>query len=147
MPDANGRHNLVLPPAIEDAGRAVIGCAIEVQRHLGPGLPEKLYEDALVHELKLALLSAEQQVELAVPYKGILLRGQRLDLVVSGSVIVELKALAELHPVHAAQLLSYLRAADLPLGYLFNFNSLILKDAMKRICNDRWPPFSRVSPL
>lgn len=141
-----GDLNLVLPDEIEQIGRSVIGCAIEVHRHLGPGLLEKLYEDALVHELRLAGLRTEQQVELEVAYKGIVLRGQRLDLLVNGMIVVELKSLAELHPVHSAQLLSYLRAADLPLGYLFNFNALVLKDAMKRTCNERWSGFRTAQP-
>jgi GxxExxY protein len=138
--------NLELPPAIEEVGRRVIGCAIEVHRHLGPGLLEKLYEDALVHELTRTGMSLARQVDLAVAYKDIILRGQRLDLIVEGCVVVELKAVAETLPVHGAQLLSYLRAADMPLGLLLNFNMTTLKDGIKRVCNERWSGLCTPNP-
>ena len=129
-----------LPRDIEAVAHGVIGCAIEVHRTLGPGFIEKLYEDALMYELGRSGLRARRQVEVVVPYKEIVLEGQRLDLIVEEVVIVELKAVSALTDLHSAQLLSYLRATRKPLGLLFNFHTTALKDAMKRLINDRWTP-------
>ena len=126
-----------LPREVEAISHTIIGCAVEVHRVLGPGLLESLYEEALAHELAIAGLSARRQVEVDVEYKGIVLRGQRLDLVVEGRVVVELKAINQLAEIHAAQLLSYLRAANMPLGLLFNFNTLRVTESMRRIFNHR----------
>ncbi len=126
-----------LPQEVEAISHAVIGCAVEVHRVLGPGLLESLYEEALSHELTIAGLSARRQVEVDVEYKGIVLRGQRLDLVVDGCVVVELKAISQLAEIHSAQLLSYLRAANMPLGLLFNFNTVRVTESMRRIFNHR----------
>jgi len=127
-----------LPLPIDNLSRQVIGCALEVHSQLGPGLLESLYETALEYELHQRRIHVQRQIELVVPYKTIELRGQRLDLLVGGSIIVELKSISALAEIHSAQLLSYLRAADKPLGLLFNFNSVHLRDAMKRIFNERW---------
>lgn len=126
-----------LPRAIEAMSHTVIGCAIEVHRELGPGLLEKLYEDAMVYELKAAGLRVEQQVTLAVAYKDITLRGQQLDLLVGGAIVLELKSVEKLLEVHAAQLLSYCRAGGYPLGLLLNFNVKLMKDGLKRVFNER----------
>lgn len=126
-----------LPRAIEVMSHTVIGCAIEVHRELGPGLLEKLYEDAMVYELKAAGLRVEQQVSLAVAYKDIILRGQQLDLLVGGTIVLELKSVEKLVDVHAAQLLSYCRAGGYPLGLLLNFNVKLMKDGLKRVFNER----------
>lgn len=134
----NGRSfRKELPSDIERIAHATIGAAIEVHRELGPGLLESVYEEALVHELRTRGLRAERQVELDVVYKGTVIKGQRLDLVVEGLVVVELKSIVKLADLHGAQLLSYLRAARLPLGLLFNFNVIVLRDGMKRIFNER----------
>ncbi len=126
-----------VPKHIEDLSHAVLGCAIEVHRQLGPGLLEKLYEDALVYELRHAGLEVSQQMEISVPYKSTVLRGQRLDLIVEKNIIVELKAITQITDLHKAQLLSYLRAAKLPLGLLLNFHTLVLKKGIYRIFNER----------
>jgi len=133
---------------VERASHTVIGCAIEVHRCLGPGLLEKLYEDALVHELGLAGVAVERQKPITVHYKGIELRGQRLDLVAAGSIVVEIKAVSQLMDVHKAQLVSYLRASGLPLGLLLNFNVSTLKSGLRRVVNDRMgaPPSCPSSP-
>lgn len=126
-----------LPADIERVCHSVIGGAIEVHRLLGPGLLERHYERALHHELDRSGLRAERQVEIRVPYKDILLDSQVLDLVVEGRVVIELKSIDEIMPVHKAQLLSYLRLADLPVGLLINFNKAVLKDGLHRILNER----------
>jgi GxxExxY protein len=112
----------------------IIGAAIEVHRALGPGLLESAYEECLCRELSLQGLSYERQKELPVTYKGVRLDcGYRLDIVVSKRVIVELKACARLESVHQAQLLTYLKLADIRYGLLINFNVPVLKDGIKRM--------------
>jgi GxxExxY protein len=113
--------------------RAIIGAAIEVHKHLGPGLLESAYEECLRHELTLRGVSFRYQVELPVVYKGLELDcGYRMDLVVEDTVVVELKSVEETHPVHEAQLLTYLRLSGKTIGLLINFNVPILKDGMIR---------------
>ena len=114
--------------------RTVIGLAIEVHRHLGPGLLESNYEDALCWEFNNAGLPFNQQVVIPVIYKGTPLRScHRPDLIVSDSLIIEVKAVEKLAPIHTAQLLTYLKHSGLRVGLLFNFNSPVLKDGMKRM--------------
>ena len=117
----------------EEIAHQIIGAAIEVHRLLGPGFLEAVYEKALMHELQLCGLRVEKQKEILVPYKDIQIEGQRLDLLVGERVIVELKAVTELHPLHQSQLLSYLKATGFRLGLLVNFNVPVLKDGLKRI--------------
>ena len=117
----------------ERIAHEVIGAAIEVHRLLGPGFLEKIYERALVHELALGNIAVQPQREILVPYKEIMIPGQQLDLLVGERVIVELKAVSELAPIHEAQLLSYLKATGLRLGLLINFNVRLLKDGIKRL--------------
>ena len=115
----------------------VIGAAIEVHRHLGPGLLESAYEECLCHELHLNGIRFQRQVSLPVDYKGLHLDcTYRLDLLVDDLVIVEIKAIDDLAPIHHAQLLTYLKAAGKPVGLLINFNVAMLKDGLKRIVND-----------
>jgi len=112
----------------------VIGAAIEVHRALGPGLLESAYQECLCHELHLLGLSFEREVPLPVVYKGVRLDcGYRLDLVVEGRVIVELKTVERLLPIHEAQLLTYLRLAQIHTGLLLNFNAPVLRDGIKRM--------------
>ena len=111
----------------------VIGAAIEVHRHLGPGFLESIYEKAMDHELKTSGLFAERQKEILVRYKDIEISGQRLDLLVGGRIIVELKAGESIAPIHEAQLISYLKATGLRLGLLINFHVPVLKDGIRRI--------------
>jgi|SRR5579883_1682659 len=115
----------------------IIGAAIEVHRHLGPGLLESAYEQCLCFELSQLGLQFARQVDLPVSYKGVKLDcGYRLDLVVEGEVIVELKAVEELAPVHSAQLLTYLKLSGKKVGLLMNFNEPVLRRGLKRLVND-----------
>ena len=112
----------------------VIGAAIEVHRHLGPGLLESAYEQCLAHELSLAGVQVLRQVELPVVYKGCTLDcGYRIDLLVEDALVVELKAVERLMPLHDAQLLSYMKLARLRTGLLLNFNVPVLKDGIRRM--------------
>jgi GxxExxY protein len=114
----------------------IIGCAIEVHRTLGPGLLESVYEECLCYELSQLGLRFERQVHLPVSYKGIKLEcGHKLDLVVEDSVVVELKAIDELAPIHQAQLLTYLKTTNKRVGLLINFNVQYLKNGLKRVVN------------
>ena len=111
----------------------IIACAIEVHRNLGPGLLESAYEECLCHELKLNGVSFERQMNLPLEYKGIKLDcGYRMDIVVDNKVIVELKCVDQIAPVHEAQLLTYLRLSRLRIGLIFNFNTSVLKDGIRR---------------
>jgi GxxExxY protein len=119
---------------LNEITEVVIGAAIEVHRELGPGLLESSYEECLCRELTLRGVSFERQVPLPVFYKGAELDcGYRLDLVVENKVIVEIKAVESLLPIHEAQLLTYLRLGDKRLGLLINFNVPLLKSGIKRI--------------
>lgn len=111
----------------------VIGAAIEVHRLLGPGYLESVYEEALCVELQQQKIVFVRQSPIAVNYKGIKVGEGRLDLLVENRLIVELKAVEALAPIHRAQVLSYLKATKLQLGLLINFNAPILKDNIKRI--------------
>ena len=112
----------------------IIAAAIEVHRHLGPGLLEFAYEECLCHELHLMGLNFRRQVPLPVIYKGIPLDcGYQIDLIVRDEVIVELKAIERILPIHQAQLLTYLKLERLNLGLLVNFNETTLKDGVRRV--------------
>jgi GxxExxY protein len=113
--------------------RRVIGCAIEVHRTLGPGLLESAYEACLVHELTTQGLRVASQVPLAVQYKSVRLDiGYRLDLVVEDCLVIEVKSVEKLLPVHEAQLLTYLRLSGHKVGLILNFNTKVLKDGIIR---------------
>lgn len=115
----------------------IIKKSIEIHRELGPGLLESTYETCLVYELSSLGLKVEQQKALPVVYKTVKLdAGYRIDLLVENSVILELKTVERLLPVHQAQLLSYLKLSGLHLGLLINFNETILKKGIKRLVND-----------
>ena len=112
----------------------VIGCALEVHRVLGPGLLESAYEHCLAHELTAASIPCRRQLELPVHYKGDTLDcGFRVDLLVAEQLVIELKSVDSLLPVHQAQLLTYLRLARCRTGLLINFNVPLLKQGLKRI--------------
>ena len=114
----------------------VIGAAIEVHRVLGPGLLEFIYEEALVIELEDRGLDVVRQAEVEVSYKGRRLENKlRLDVLVNGIVIVEIKSVEHILPVHEAQLLGYLRMTGKRLGLLINFNSAVLSKSVRRIVN------------
>ncbi|PCJ52826.1 MAG: GxxExxY protein [Candidatus Hydrogenedentota bacterium] len=111
----------------------IIGAAIEVHKELGPGLLERIYEEALCYELEIRGIPFERQMEAVIRYKGRDIKGQRLDIVVDDSVVVELKSVSKLPEVAMAQVLSYLRATGLKTGLLINFNHTKLIDGVKRI--------------
>lgn len=114
----------------------IIGAAIEVHRALGPGLLESAYEECLSHELSLRAIPFRRQVSLPLMYKGVKLEcGYRVDLVVANAVVVEIKTAERLEPVHAAQVLTYLKLGGWPLGLLINFNVPVLRNGIKRIAN------------
>jgi GxxExxY protein len=122
---------------LDSITRRIIGAAIEVHRHLGPGLLESAYESCLAYELRQIGFKVEEQKALPVLYKGVKLDcGYRLDLLVEDSVIVEVKAIESLNPIHDAQLLSYLRLADKRVGLLINFHVRVLKNCLKRLVNE-----------
>ncbi len=122
------------PDKLNTLSHRVIGLCLEVHRELGPGLLESAYEEALAHELRNAGMAFERQKETPLKYKGVDLNcGYRLDFVVEGRLIVELKAVTELLPIHHAQLLTYLRLERRHLGLLVNFNVPVLKDGLRRV--------------
>ena len=111
----------------------IIGAAIEVHKVLGPGLLESAYEECLCRELALQSIPFERQRSLPVEYKGVRLDcGYRLDLVVAESVVVEIKAVESILPIHEAQLLTYMKLCGWKLGLLINFNVPVLKDGIRR---------------
>jgi GxxExxY protein len=113
--------------------KKIIGAAIEVHRHLGPGLLESAYETCLAYELDQLGLVVERQKALPLVYKEICLdQGYRIDLLVANQVVVELKVADQLTPVHEAQVLSYLRFSGCQVGLLINFNVKLLKDGIRR---------------
>ena len=114
--------------------REVIGAAIEVHRTIGPGLLESVYQRCLLHELMLRGVPVSVQAPVAVRYKDLLLdETLRGDLVVDGCLVVELKAVETVLPVHKAQLLTYMKLLDAPLGLLLNFHECVLKDGIYRM--------------
>lgn len=126
----------------------IIGAAIEVHRLLGPGLLESTYEECLCLELVLLGLPFERQVPLPIVYKSLrLLRAYKPDLLIDGAVIVELKTVDKVLPVHEAQILTYLRLSGLDRGLLINFNSVPLKKGIRRLNKSISSPVSRVSPF
>jgi GxxExxY protein len=122
---------------LDEISRRIIGAAIEVHRHLGPGLLESAYQSCLAFELKQLGLKMEEQKPLPVVYQQVKLDcGYRLDMVVEDEIIVEIKAIEKLLPIHDAQLLSYLRLAKKRVGLLMNFHVPVLKNGLKRIVNE-----------
>lgn len=112
----------------------VIGAAIEVHKQLGPGLLESAYEECLAHEMKLRGIKFERQKPVPLVYKGIKLdAGYRLDFLIGGLVVVELKAIKAFEPIHEAQMITYLRLTNCKLGLLLNFHTTLMKKGIKRI--------------
>ena len=111
----------------------IIGAAIEVHRLLGPGLLESAYEECLAHELTIRKLEYRRQVPVPVVYKGVKLEcGYRIDVLVAGTIVLELKSIETIAPVHEATLLTYLRLSRNTLGLIINFNVTVLKDGIRR---------------
>jgi hypothetical protein len=117
----------------DELSRNVIGCAIEVHRNLGPGLLESTYQQCLACELSHTRIPFQMELPLPVRYKDLLLDcGYRIDLLVSGDLIVEIKSVETLLPIHQAQILTYMRLSKVPLGLLINFNVTKLRNGIKR---------------
>ncbi|MEA3241728.1 MAG: GxxExxY protein [Pseudomonadota bacterium] len=117
----------------DDLSHSVIGCALEVHSHLGPGLLESTYEQCLAHELTMNGILFKIQQPLPVIYKDIRLDcGYRIDLLIENKLIVELKSVEELKGIHEAQLLTYMKLANIGIGLIINFNVLRLKEGIKR---------------
>lgn len=112
----------------------VIGCAIEVHRTLGPGLLESVYRECMIIEMLGQQLSVQSERHVPLEYKGQRIKGQlKLDLLVEGCVVVELKSVDHLHPIHLAQVITYLKLTGYPAGLLMNFNSTTLRAGLKRL--------------
>ena len=119
--------------AVNETTQAIIGAAMEVHRRLGPGLLESAYSECLCREMALLNIPYERERALPVEYKGVRLEcGYRLDLLVANSVVVEVKSVEALAPVHDAQLITYLRLGGWRVGLLLNFNVAVLKDGIRR---------------
>ncbi len=120
-----------------DIGTAILGAAIKIHSTLGPGLLESAYETCLLYELEKQGLAGRRQVPIAIRYEGLAIdNGYRVDLLIGGLVVVELKAVEALLPVHRSQLLSYLRLGGFKLGYLLNFNVARMRDGIVRMVNN-----------
>ena len=117
----------------DDLTEKIIGAAIEVHKELGPGLLESIYEDALCFEFGLRAIQFEQQVAADVIYKGHVIKGQRIDLLVEKEVVVELKSVSKMPEVAVAQTISYLKATNLKRGLIINFGEKRLIDGVKRV--------------
>ena len=115
----------------------IIGVIIELHKQIGPGLLESAYENALAYELRSMGLEVSQQVSMPFVYKEVNLEvGYRIDILVENKIILEIKSVESLAPVHYSQLLTYLKLSDKRLGLLINFNSKLVKDSIHRIVND-----------
>jgi GxxExxY protein len=122
-----------MPTHVNDLTRKIIGAAIEVHRHLGPGLLESAYHVCLARELDLNDIPFKFKWPLPLEYKGIRLdKGYEMDLLVADAVVIEVKSLGAIAPVHEAQLLTYMRLAKLKVGLLFNFNEIVLTNGIRR---------------
>lgn len=117
----------------DQTAHVVIGAALEVHRTLGPGFLESVYEEALASELNERTIPFERQRKIVVPHKGRTVGEGRVDLLVDGRVIVELKAIEAFAPIHTAKMISYLKATGLSVGLVINFNVPVLKDGIRRI--------------
>ena len=133
MDEAVSRHD-VLPDAVERLARMVVDAGLKVHKALGPGLLESAYEHCLAHELQSRGLSVTRQVPLPIVYDGIKIdAGYRIDILLEEAIILELKAVDLLTPLHRAQTLTYLKLSGLRLGFLINFNVELFKNGVKRI--------------
>jgi len=127
---------------INQLSHKIIGAAIEVHKHLGPGLLESAYRDCLAFEISQNGLYVEREKVLPLKYKGITLnQGYRIDLVVENRIVLELKTVEGLTDVHHAQMVTYLKLGNYPLGLLINFHSKILKDGLRRVIHSGFESF------
>jgi GxxExxY protein len=121
----------------ERLGKIILDCAFEVHKELGPGLLESIYEECLCEELRNRNINVQNQVYLPLKYKGRLLnKNFRIDVLVENIIAVEIKSVYDIYPIDEAQLVSYMRLSDIKLGYLLNFNVVLLKDGIKRKVNN-----------
>lgn len=128
---------------LEEIGKEVVDSAVRVHRTLGPGLLETAYQRCLCHELRKRGCVAEEEVSLPIRYGDIYIdAGYRLDILVERSVIIENKVVEKMLPIHQAQLLTYLKLSSLHLGYLINWNVLLIKDGVRRMVHD-YPDMKR----
>jgi GxxExxY protein len=127
----HGEHREIL---LNDLSERIIGCALRVHQGLGPGLLESAYEACLAYELEKAGLKVERQKPMPVSYREVAIDcGYRVDMIVADSVIVELKAIDQIAPMHEAQLLTYLKLSGKRVGLLINFNVKLLKQGIRRL--------------
>jgi len=118
---------------INEITQKIIGCAIEVHRNLGPGLLESAYEECMAYELGKAGLKTKRQVPTPVVYKDVKLDcGYRIDMLIENLVVIEIKVVDEINPVHEAQILTYLKFSKMNIGLLINFNVTALKNGIRR---------------
>ena len=126
---------MISPPAhINRLTETIIGCAIEVHRTLGAGLLESVYRECMIIEMTHAQLCFEHERQIKLTYKGVLINSSlRLDLLVEGIVVVELKAIECVHPIHLSQVITYLKLTDCPAGLLLNFNVTSMRNGIRRL--------------
>jgi len=123
-----------LPPDLDPLSRVIVDSAFKVHKTLGPGLLESVYEHCLCHEFRCRGVPFQSQLSLPVLYDGVSVEtGLRIDLIVDGRIIVELKATEVMHPIYTAQLLTYLKLTGIRLGLLINFNVPLIRDGIRRI--------------
>ena len=122
-----------LPNETEEVISEIISCALTVHRALGPGFLENIYATALSIELSTRGVAFERERAISVEYRGTPIPGQRIDFIVAQSVIIEVKSVARLDPIFQAKLISYLRTTGLRAGLLINFNSMLLKEGLRRV--------------
>ncbi len=129
-------EKVAIPREIEVLATITVDAALEVHRQLGPGLLESAYEACLAYELELRGIRLQRQLPVPLSYKGKLVEvGFRADVLIGDKLLIELKAVDELQPIHRAQVITYLKLLNLPLGLLINFNSTLLKHGLRRVLN------------
>jgi len=131
--DFRERGNSGVDDETEELARLVIGAAIEVHRHLGPGLPENTYRNALSHEMDLRGIPHAPEAKVPIHYKGKQVGDGSVDILVAGRLVLELKVVEALNDIHRSQVISYLRALRLQLGLLLNFNVDVMRDGIRRV--------------
>ena len=125
--------HLPIPADVERIGAECVDCGLTIHRHLGPGFRERIYHQAFLLELDARGIPFEAQKAIGVRYKSWVIPGQRVDLLVAGVVVIEIKAVPRLASIHSLQLLSYLKTMDLRLGLVMNFNGRLFKDGVRRV--------------
>lgn len=127
---------VVVPAEVERLAEIAVDVAFTIHREFGPGLLESAYEACFARELQLRGIKCERQIEVPLRYKGVGIEvGCRADVLLEGRLLIELKAVDQLLPVHKAQVITYLKLLDLPLGLLINFNTTLVKDGIRRVLN------------